>query len=451
MTYTVRTARRCPGSEKGAGTVIQTKKSMMRLAHGGWLLILAGISMVPATGATWCVNTAASSGCKATIGAAVSAAAANDTVLVAPGTYAESVTIGKPLALIGSDVSKTIINAANLGVGIYVNGIDNPGLANVFVSGFTIQNAQFEGILVANASGVTIANNVLTGNDKALTFGAAGPACPGIPDFETGEGFDCGEALHLSGVDHSTVTGNTLQNNSGGILLSDDTGATHDNVISNNVVTDNPSECGITLASHPPAAFTKATAALGVHHNTIIGNTSSRNGLKGEGAGVGLFASFPSAATYANIVLNNVLTGNDLPGVALHGHTPNQNLNNNVIIGNTISGNGPDTDDAATPGPTGIVISGISTITGTIISGNTISGQAVDVAIFAPGEARVQRNTFTGGIGIANLGRGGAVNGDGNWWGCNYNPTFPIAAFAGCAAVSGAVSVDYWMPAAFSK
>lgn len=431
--------------------MIQTKTPTTRLALFGGLLILTGISILPAAGATLCVNAAASSGCKATITAAVTAAAANDTILVSPGTYAETVIIGKPLSLIGTDVSKTIINAANLSTGIYVDGISNANLANVFISGFTIQNAKYEGILVANASNVTIANNVLTGNDTALTFGAAGPTCPGIPAFETGEDFDCGEAIHLTGVDHATISGNTVIGNAGGILLSDDTGPTHDNVISGNTVTDNPSDCGITLASHPPAAFTKATAALGVYRNTIVGNQSSRNGLKGEGAGVGLFASFPSAATYSNVVMNNVLTGNDLPGVALHGHTPNQNLNNNVIIGNTISGNGPDTDDAATPAPTGIVISGIDPVKGTIISGNTFSQQALAVAIYAPGDAVVTRNMFAGGtIGIGNLGRGGVVTGDGNWWGCNYNPTFPIAAFAGCASVMGSVNVGYWSSAPFT-
>jgi hypothetical protein len=142
------------------------------------------------------------------------------------------------------------------------------------------------------------------------------------------------------------------------------------------------------------------------------------------------------------------LTGNDLPGVALHGHTPGQNLNNNVIAGNTISGNGPDTDDAATPGPAGIIISGIETITGTVISQNTISGEAIAVAIFAPGDARVQRNNLGGQIGVANLGRGGAVYADNNWWGCNENPSFPIAGFAGCALTSGAVNVNTWMFAA---
>src|ERR1019366_5034674 len=136
---------------KGAETVIKTKKSTWSLARGGWLLILTGVSILPATGATWCVNADTSSGCKATIGARLSAATAKDTVLVSQGMYAESVIIDRPLSLIGADANKTIINASNLGVGIYVDGIDNPRLANVFISGFTIQNAQFEGILITNA------------------------------------------------------------------------------------------------------------------------------------------------------------------------------------------------------------------------------------------------------------------------------------------------------------
>jgi hypothetical protein len=45
-------------------------------------------------------------------------------------------------------------------------------------------------------------------------------------------------------------------NNSGGILLSDDTGARHHNLIIANLVHDNPFDCGITLASHPPASLT---------------------------------------------------------------------------------------------------------------------------------------------------------------------------------------------------
>ncbi|HXS28936.1 MAG TPA: hypothetical protein VN730_14825, partial [Steroidobacteraceae bacterium] len=44
------------------------------------------------------------------------------------------------------------------------------------------------------------------------------PACPGIPAFETGEAFDCGEALHVMGVDHSVLARNAIYANAGGIL-----------------------------------------------------------------------------------------------------------------------------------------------------------------------------------------------------------------------------------------
>jgi hypothetical protein len=85
--------------------------------------------------------------------------------------------------------------------------------------------------------------------------------------------------------------------NSGGILLSDDTGATHHNLIIANLVRNNPFDCGITLASHPPASLTGSTSPLGVFRNTIANNYSSGNGLQvpGAGAGIGIFDSVPGA------------------------------------------------------------------------------------------------------------------------------------------------------------
>jgi len=70
-----------------------------------------------------------------------------------------------------------------------------------------------------------------------------------------------------------------VEGNSGGILLADDTGATHDNLISGNTVRDNPYACGITLASHPPAPLTGSATVLGVYHNTVHGNRSAREWL----------------------------------------------------------------------------------------------------------------------------------------------------------------------------
>ena len=287
---------------------------------------------------------------------------------------------------------------------------------------------------------------IVTGNNTGLTTDATGKtSCPGIPAFETNEGGDCGEGIHLEGTDHSRVLNNMVHNNAGGILISDDSGANFENVIAGNKVIDNVLDCGITLASHAPAAMTGSTTPLGVYHNTVSGNVSSGNGTKtGEGAGVGIFASAPGTANYGNVVINNQLTGNGIPGVAIHGHAPGQNLNNNVIVGNQISGNGPDAGD---PGPTGIHVSSVVPITGLVISDNTISGEKVSIAIAAAGEVRIQRNSLGGMLGVDNMGTA-AVYADSNWWGCNGNPTYSLSVFAGCSLTAGKVSVNNWLPVA---
>ena len=367
-----------------------------------WLLFSIAQS---ASAAVLCVDPAGKTGCQKTIGAAVAAANPGDIINVAPGTYAETVTIGKVLTLNGASAATTIIDASGLSWGIYVDGIDNPNLAGVVISGLTIQNAKFEGILVTNASYVTLADNIVTGNNTGLVTDANGKlSCPGLPAFETNEAQDCGEGIHLEGADHSRVLNNVVRNNAGGILITDDTGATFENVIAGNKVIDNVSDCGITLASHVAATMTNSAVPLGVYHNTVSGNVSSGNGTKtGEGAGVGIFASAPKTANYGNVVINNQLTGNGIPGVAIHGHAPGQNLNDNVIVGNQISGNGPDAGD---PAPTGIHVSSVVPVLGLVISDNTISGETVSIAIAAGGEMRVQRNSLGGRLGIDNMGAG---------------------------------------------
>jgi hypothetical protein len=55
----------------------------------------------------------------------------------------------------------------------------------------------------------TVANNHLIGNDKSLSFAGGAPNRPGLPTyFIDFQGFDCGEGIHLSGVDHSTIANN---------------------------------------------------------------------------------------------------------------------------------------------------------------------------------------------------------------------------------------------------
>lgn len=405
--------------------------------------LVAGLAK-PASATTWCVNPGGTNGCFATIGAAVSAASTFDTINVAPGTYTEDVIIGIPLSLVGANPKKTIINATGLPNGVYVDGLDNPGLSNVVVSGFTVEKANYEGILVTNASGVTVANNTVIYNDQSLE--PAIPACPGQPAFETGEDFDCGEGIHLLGADHSIVASNLVANNGGGILLSDDTAAAHDNLVIGNISHDNPFDCGIVMASHAPAPGS-AAAHNGVVHNTIANNHSFHNGYQvpGAGAGVGLFSdgSGPGLVS-GNVVVNNVLTNNGIPGVAFHSHAPGDTFADNVIAGNQVSGNGADLFDTATPGPTGININsgfGGSLISGTVISQNFIDREGYDLFINTPAQVDAHLNSFIGyhAVGVDNS-SGNAVNATENWWGCFGGP-----GTKGCSTVQGSVLFNPWL------
>ena len=134
----------------------------------------------PAAGATWCVNPKGTNGCFSTIGAAVSAAQPNDTIAVASGTYKEYVTIGEPLSLIGAGAGASFIDATGLAHGIFVDGLDHPGLHNVTIAGFTVENALFEGVLVLSSSDVTIRDNSIVDNDKSsgLAFTGKPTGCP---------------------------------------------------------------------------------------------------------------------------------------------------------------------------------------------------------------------------------------------------------------------------------
>lgn len=408
--------------------------------------VLLGMLGNFAVAATVCVNPGGTSGCSATIGAAVAAAKAGDRINIAGGQYAEDVVVNKPLALVGAGSGSTIINAKGLANGIYIDGLDNGGLTNVLITGLTVVNANFEGILVTNTSYIVISNSHVASNNQSLDYAAG--TCPAQPVFETNEGEDCGEGIHLIGVDHATVSNNEMDLNSGGILLSDETGMTHDNLITANSVHDNALDCGVTLASHSPSPAAASKLPYGVFNNNIVGNSVARNGQVGAGAGVGIFAAGPGNLTFGNKVIGNTITDNGLPGVTVHNHAlvpgaPGINLNDTLIVGNLISGNAADTEDAATAGPTGINVYGVGAIYGTVIAQNTIVNEALDVVTNNPGATEVHLNNLLGGgQGVVNLSTG-VVNATMNFFGCPGG-----AGSTGCASVSGPlVSASPWLSA----
>ena len=229
------------------------------------------------------------------------------------------------------------------------------------------------------------------------------------------------------------MSDNIVEGNSGGILLSDDTGETHDNEITGNVARNNPFDCGIVMASHAPGPGSTAPH-LGVVHNTIAGNKSIHNGfvVPGAGAGVGIFADGTGIGLVSgNVVIGNELRDNGIPGVAFHSHVgpnfglPAYNLSDNMIIGHHLSGNGADLFDTATPGTAGINVNsggGGSPITGTVIAQNVIEEEDIDVALNTPEEVDAHLNDLFGkGIGVDNL-KDGTVNATKNWWGAPSGP-----------------------------
>jgi hypothetical protein len=103
-----------------------------------------------------------------------------------------------------------------------------------------------------------------------------------------------------------------------------------------------------------------------------------------------------------------------------------------MISGNVISANSADTQDAATPGPTGINVLGVSPITGLVISNNVIQDEAISIAINTSGIVQVHMNNLDeSSIGIDNLGSG-TITATQNWWGCAGG-----TGTKGCATVSG--------------
>ncbi|HEX4216746.1 MAG TPA: right-handed parallel beta-helix repeat-containing protein [Acidimicrobiales bacterium] len=308
-----------------------------------------------------------------TIGAAVAAAGPGNTILVCPGTYHEDVVVPptKPLSIRGS--GNPVIDATGFDNGVQVLA------SHSTVSGLVVKNATGEGILVQGTPGtpitnVTVASNTVAQNDQGNPTSApltTSPyaECNGSPQAPG----DCGEGIHLMVADNSTVVGNNVSNNSGGVLLTDEFGPTDGNLVLFNTISNNTYDCGVTLAGHNPGAFSGGVpqpSVGGVFDNRIFANSISGNGVAGQGAGVVLATPFPGGAVYDNQVQGNVLSGNGLAGVTLHSHAPGQDLNGNTVEGNLIGTNNldgdPDFFPSVDPSTTGVIVATVAPLSITV-------------------------------------------------------------------------------------
>ncbi len=256
-----------------------------------------------------------------TIQSAINAAPSWGTVVVCAGVYHEQVVVAKPLSLQGRHaviderhvtptlvVSPPGIGPLTIFAGVVILS------SHVNIGGFDIRNALGEGILAAGVSqstihDISVARNAVVHNDLG---GGVPPASPYFECAAQGQvPGDCGEGIHLLSVAYSTVRSNFIDDNSGGVLLTDETGPTDHNLVESNVVTNNASDCGITVPGHNPNALSasgkRQPSVAGVYDNVIRDNVVTDNGLKGEGAGV-LFANAgPGTGSYNNLVEGNFI------------------------------------------------------------------------------------------------------------------------------------------------
>ncbi len=170
----------------------------------------------PCGGKVRCVGP---SGRYRTIGAAVAAARSGDTIQVQAGVYRERVAVtGKAVTLLGGFSAgfarrsparrATVIDARRGGTTV---ALTNAGRSRI--DGFTItggrapldqdRNARGSGILVADSGAVTIANNLIAGNDDGQDFRTCNCAA-------LGGGIDVTSSVPGSRV---TITGNIVRGN----------------------------------------------------------------------------------------------------------------------------------------------------------------------------------------------------------------------------------------------
>ncbi len=340
-------------------------------------------------------------------------------MVVCAGTYREQVVLSRPLTLQGQHA---VIDEAGVKPGFKIT-LPGLGTATIFAgvvivssrvtfTGFKVTNAQGEGILAAGLgrtiTGLNISGNAVVHNDLG---GGVPPKSPYFQCAAQGQvPGDCGEGVHFAGgVAYSTIRGNFIANNSGGILLSDDIGPTHNNLIADNIVTGNTADCGITVPGHNPMALNAKgkpqPQVAGVYKNVIKNNVVTNNGVKGEGAGV-LFANAgPGTASYDNLVQGNYIAGNGLSGVTMHAHTiakgQFEDLNGNVIVSNAIGKNNLDGDTldgppVTDPHTTGVLVFSGGTRVWVEIAHNHIFNNTIGIWLSkVVTAAGLRTNTFT--------------------------------------------------------
>ncbi len=258
-----------------------------------------------------------------TIQSGINTSIDGDTVLVAPGTYAEHINFGGKRILLKSEqgYDSTVITRLIDGYDLVTFG-EGCSIASV-IEGFTIENGNSSQCMnIGQYSGATIKSNRIRNNsgigilsysktiieDNVMSACATGVRCVqgSYSQISDNHISGCGSPLQLESSTDLVVTGNLLSNNSGGIALN---GANSSTVSQNTLVMNS---AGISVTG---------TTNADIQNNTLTKN-SSLAGIYVEGS-------------TACIVKNNIIASNNSWGIRVPVSNCCLTATYNDVFGNT--------------------------------------------------------------------------------------------------------------------
>lgn len=291
-----------------------------------------------------------------TIQGAINAAADGDTVIVAPGTYAENLQISRPLTLRSSaGAESTVIDGGGLGPVIVAQG---SGAEAITIAGFTITNgvngftvpggnAGAAGIHAASVS-ITIRDNIVRNNEGCLGNGIATLAAAAT-------------------IQHNQVVDNTRRAecdgaDGGGIFLRVD-GATP-SLVANNLV-----------ARHRIGGRGAGIAVQAMNGVTIRDNLIADNHADAEGGGSGGGILINNAS---GTVSDNTLAGNSAQSGGAMILFPIDAANRITVQGNLMVGNDSTLEGSA-------ITAFVSSEEALSLTGNVINASAATPLVYCSG------------------------------------------------------------------
>lgn len=312
--------------------------------HSGSILLLLALflPLTPtALACTWYVdgvNGSDNNDCKTaqtacqTIGHAIALAHQGNSIMLAPATYTENLTIGISLKVIGSNATTTIVDGGGAGT---VFTISNA--ARVRLSNLTIRNGSADaGGGINNAGTLTINNSTISGNGATGKWGGGGIFTSSnltinnstISNNTSSLAYAYGGGIFVYGgtatINRSTVSANQATYG-GGIAVFSGTVAVNRSTLSGN------------QAAWGGGHFNNYYATLTTITNSTISNNDASN------VGGGFF-------NWSTIKVNNsTLSGNGAAyGGGIESISSNPTTLQNTIVANSPSGGNCFTDYGAT-------------------------------------------------------------------------------------------------------